>query len=168
MFLPSSGAPRAVNSSTIGRCPLPAAQCRPDIPELSAAAGSTPCARRSSTTSVRPYRHAHTYARSTCDRGSLESPSLSIQSNLGDAVAESFKRELGAEIEAAEQRVRQEVDQRIQPVVADARARLDELETGIAERLGVEREQVDALRARLETRIRELSGGSVPQHVRED
>jgi hypothetical protein len=43
-------------------------------------------------------------------------------------------------------------------VVADARARLSEVEAGIAEHVGVEREQVEALRVRLENRIRELTG----------
>ena len=90
--------------------------------------------------------------------GSLQRPSLSVESNLGQAIADSFQRELGAEIQAAEQRLRQEVDERIQPVLADARTRVSELENQVADRVGVEREQVEALRVRLEARIRELSG----------
>jgi uncharacterized protein (TIGR03545 family) len=90
--------------------------------------------------------------------GSLQRPSLSVESNLGQAIADSFQRELGAEIQAAELRLRQEVDERIQPVLAEARTRVSELETEVAERVGVEREQVEALRIRLEARIRELSG----------
>ena len=90
--------------------------------------------------------------------GSLENPSQSVSSNLGDEVAASFQRELGAEILAAEQRLRQEVDERIQPVVAEARGRVSEVETQVAEQLGVPREEVEALRMRLETRIKELTG----------
>jgi uncharacterized protein (TIGR03545 family) len=91
--------------------------------------------------------------------GTFQSPSLSVESNLGEAVAASFQRELGAEIQAAELRLRQEVDARIQPVIVDARARLSALDAGIAERVGADRAEVEALRGRLETRIRELTGG---------
>ena len=90
--------------------------------------------------------------------GSLDSPSLSVESNLGQAVAESLRRELGREIEAAEQRVRAEVDRRIQPIVSDARARVEAVQTQIVDRVGAQREEVETLRANLEARIEELVG----------
>ena len=89
--------------------------------------------------------------------GSLESPELRVSSNLGDAVAESLRREVGAEIAAAEARIRAEVDGYIQPLVTSAFAQMDEV-TGLAERLAAQVVEVDELRVRLEARIGELVG----------
>lgn len=90
--------------------------------------------------------------------GTLEAPELTVSSNLGAAVAEALRREVGREIEAAEQRVRAEVNALIQPVVGQARERLAELEAGVAQRVGAERGEVEELRRRLEERMGELAG----------
>jgi uncharacterized protein (TIGR03545 family) len=89
--------------------------------------------------------------------GSLESPSLSVASNLGDELAASLRRELGQQIEEAEARLRQEVDARIQPVLQEARARLDAVQTEVVDRVGADRREVEELRARLEARVGELT-----------
>ena len=91
--------------------------------------------------------------------GSIERPSLSVRSNIGSAVAESLRRELGSEIEAAETRLRQEVEARIQPVVQEARSRVDAVQTQLAERVETQRAEIEALRARLEERIDALVPG---------
>ena len=92
--------------------------------------------------------------------GTLESPDLVIESNLGSVVAESLRRELGAEIEAAEARLRQEVDSRVQPLVQDARGRVAALETQVVQRVETQRQEVEELRARLEQRIDDLVPGA--------
>lgn len=90
--------------------------------------------------------------------GVITSPSLSVRSNLGQAIATSLRREVGAEVQAAEARLRAEVDTRVQPLVTEARAGVDSLATGVAARVDADREEVVALRARLEARIQELVG----------
>jgi uncharacterized protein (TIGR03545 family) len=91
--------------------------------------------------------------------GAITSPSLSVSSNIGQAIAASLRREVGAEVAAAEARLRGEVDERIQPVVSRAISAVDSLTTGVGAQLGANREEVAALRARLESRIEELRGG---------
>ncbi len=91
--------------------------------------------------------------------GTLQSPSLSVSSNLGDAVAASLRRELGEEIDAAEARLRAEVQQRIRPVVEEARGRVDALQTQIGDRVGGQREEIEQIRARIEARLQELVRG---------
>jgi hypothetical protein len=91
-------------------------------------------------------------------RGSIESPSLTVTSNMGEAVAASLQRELGQQIADAEARLRQEVDSRIQPLVADARGRVDAVRTEVADRVAAQRQEVDDLRDRLQARVDDLAG----------
>jgi uncharacterized protein (TIGR03545 family) len=93
--------------------------------------------------------------------GDIDSPSVSVESNLGAAVAESLRRELGTQIEAAEARLRAEVDERIQPLIQEARSRMDAVQTEVAARVAEQRREVEELRAQIEARIQSLTS-SVP------
>jgi hypothetical protein len=89
--------------------------------------------------------------------GSIEDPSISIMSNLGEAVAASLRRELGDQIAQAEARVREDVESRIQPLVREARGRVDTVRTQVADEVQARREEMDTLRGRLQARIDELT-----------
>lgn len=90
--------------------------------------------------------------------GSITSPSLSVESNLGEAVAASLRREVGREVEQTEARVRAEVNALTQPHIARARERVETVRSGVATEVANRRAEVDELRARLESRIQELIG----------
>jgi uncharacterized protein (TIGR03545 family) len=91
--------------------------------------------------------------------GDLESPRLTVESNVAGAVAESLRRELGAQLEEAEARLRAEVDSRIQPLLQDARSRVDALRSGVAAQVAEQRQALDEARRRIEERIEELTSG---------
>lgn len=91
--------------------------------------------------------------------GDIDSPSVSVSSNLGQAVATSLRRELGAQVDSAEARVRQEVDRQVQPLIRQAQSRVEQVRTGIAQQVDEQRQQIEDLKARLEARLRVLSGG---------
>ena len=88
-------------------------------------------------------------------RGLLSGPELRIRSNLGEALAESLRAEVGAEVARAETRLRAEVASRVEPRVAAVRSRLDQLEGQVAQ-IGLMSEEVGQLRTLIDDEIAAL------------
>ncbi len=95
--------------------------------------------------------------------GSVEGPSLSINSNVGRAIAEGLRRELGREVQRAETQVRAEVDRLVSTHVNSARDRVGTLQTGIESRVGVQLDQLTNVRAELERALRRLVPGGLQE-----
>jgi uncharacterized protein (TIGR03545 family) len=90
-------------------------------------------------------------------RGTIAHPSLAVRSNLDEAVAASLRAELGAEVAAAERRVRGEVDRLVDEKAAPVRARVTALADSASARLGEHQTRLEAAQRALEQRIRELA-----------
>jgi hypothetical protein len=89
--------------------------------------------------------------------GTLSSPSLSVRSNVGNALAESLKRQLGAQLERAERLVRAKVDSIIQRPIAQAQARLQVIRSEVEGRVAAQRAELEQVKRELEERIRGLA-----------
>lgn len=91
-------------------------------------------------------------------RGSVDRPSLSVSTNIGQAIVQSLRREVGAEIERAEQMVRSEVERLVEPRILEARARVDSLQTQVLDVVESRLREVNEVRGRLESELRNLTG----------
>ena len=89
--------------------------------------------------------------------GAIERPTLAVGSNVGVAVAQSLRRELGREIDRAEGEIRARVDEAVLEHVAGAERAVDGLRTKLADEIGPLAEQVAALEGQLEQEIRNLT-----------
>jgi ABC-type phosphate transport system auxiliary subunit len=92
--------------------------------------------------------------------GSVRGPSLSIGSNVGRAVAQSLRQELGREIARAEQQVRAEIDRLVSNQVNEASGRVEALQTDLESRIGGQLGDLTAVREELERAIRRLVPGA--------
>jgi len=92
--------------------------------------------------------------------GSVRGPSLAIGSNIGRAVAQSLRRELGREVDRAEQQVRAEVDRLVSQQFNAASSRVDAVQSDIASRVGVQLDELTTVREELERAIRRLVPGA--------
>ena len=89
--------------------------------------------------------------------GSLAHPQLAVSSNLDRALAERLRAVAGAELAAAERRMRAQVDSVVDGQVAPVLAQVKALGGDVTGRLGGQRVQLDDARKGLEQRLRELT-----------
>jgi uncharacterized protein (TIGR03545 family) len=91
--------------------------------------------------------------------GELARPRFTVSSNVGDAIAASIRGEIGAEIERAEREVRAQVDRLVNEQIGRARAQATALQTQIADRLGLQTEQLAQVNTELEQQVSRLTQG---------
>jgi len=89
--------------------------------------------------------------------GSVAHPQLAVSSNLDRALADRLRAVAGAELAAAERRMRAQVDSLVDGQVAPVLAEVKALGGDVTGRLGGQRAQLDDARKALEQRLRELT-----------
>ena len=85
--------------------------------------------------------------------GSVRGPRLAVRSNVAAEISRSLRRELRNEVAAAEQRVRAEVERLVAPPIADAQARVTDVETTVRNLVGLHQRRLDEVRTELEARL---------------
>lgn len=90
-------------------------------------------------------------------RGTLRAPRLAVRTNIAEAVSAALKAQLAEEVRRAEQQVRARVDALVDRQVVEARAKADEARAQVMARIDAERERLEAQKAALEARLRELT-----------
>jgi uncharacterized protein (TIGR03545 family) len=93
--------------------------------------------------------------------GSLESPKLSVRSNLDRAIAARVQAVAGEEIAKAEAKVRAQVDRIVEERTAPARARVAQLRSDGEQRVAEARRRLDEERAKLDAQLRSATGGLI-------
>jgi uncharacterized protein (TIGR03545 family) len=94
--------------------------------------------------------------------GTLSAPRVDISSNVGAALSASLQREVGAEVRRLEARARAEVDRAIARPLAEARAKVTQLRSGVEARVAEAEARLNAVKEELEAKLRELAS-QVPQ-----
>jgi len=85
--------------------------------------------------------------------GTLDRPELAVGSNLDRAIAERLRAMAGAEVAAAERRMRAQVDRLVDGPVNAVRAQIAALGGNVTKRLGAQRARLDEARRALEQRL---------------
>ena len=92
--------------------------------------------------------------------GTIASPTLRVQSNLDDAIADRLKGLVSEELARAEQKARAAVDQLVDQQLTALRGRVGEFSSQALARLPVEKSQLDGVQQRLESELKRLTRGA--------
>ena len=94
--------------------------------------------------------------------GALHKPDLAVRSNLDQAIAAGLRAVLGEQVAAAEKQVRDRVDALINDKVGPVRARVNDVQTQAQPQVAQQRARLDELQKQLEQRLRELTRIRLP------
>jgi uncharacterized protein (TIGR03545 family) len=94
--------------------------------------------------------------------GELHRPQLAVRSNLDQAIASRLREVLGEEVAAAERQMRERVDALINDKVGPVRARVNEVQTQAQAQVAQQRARLDELQRELEQRLRDMTRLRLP------
>jgi uncharacterized protein (TIGR03545 family) len=94
--------------------------------------------------------------------GTITAPTLSVRSNLDDAVAQRLKAVVGEEVAKAEALARAKVDSIVGDKVEPVKQRIAAVQADATKRVGVQRQQLDQVEAELEAQLKRLTAGLAP------
>jgi len=94
--------------------------------------------------------------------GALRHPDLAVRSNLDQAIASRLRAVLGEQVAAAEKQQRDRVDALINDKVGPVRARVNEVQTQAQAQVAQQRARLDDVQKQLEQRLRELTRIRLP------
>jgi uncharacterized protein (TIGR03545 family) len=93
--------------------------------------------------------------------GTIDAPTLSVRSNLDDAIATRLRSLAGEALASAERRARQAVDALVDTQIAAVRTQVSGLSSRIADRLPVERNRLDGAQRSLEAQLKRLTASGL-------
>lgn len=92
--------------------------------------------------------------------GTIASPTITVRSNLDDAIAARLRRLVGEELAKAEQKAREAVDRLVNPQVAAVQGKVNALQGQVLERLPIERGRLDEAQKKLDREVKRLAGSA--------
>lgn len=92
--------------------------------------------------------------------GTIEAPTLKVGSNLDDAIADRLRGLVGEELARGEQKARAAVDALVDQQVTALRGKVTGLSTQVADRLQLERSQLDGAQKSLQTQLKRLAASA--------
>jgi autotransporter translocation and assembly factor TamB len=95
-------------------------------------------------------------------RGSLKAPTLSVRSNLDDAIAQRLKAVVGEEVAKAEAMARAKVDSIVTDKVEPVKQRIAAVQADATKRVADEQARLDKVQADLQAELKRLTGGLGP------
>lgn len=92
--------------------------------------------------------------------GTMAHPSLSIGSNVGDALAGGIRQVLGQEVAKVEARTRAEVDRQVSQGVAQAQQQVSAVAADLGKKVGLQSDQIAQVETELQSQLKRYTGGA--------
>src|SRR6185436_6284434 len=92
-------------------------------------------------------------------RGSVKAPTLSVRSNLDEAIAQRLKAVIGEEVAKAEALARAKVDSLVADKVEPVKQRVAAVQADATKRVANEQARLDQVEADLQAQLKRLTAG---------